>query len=107
MIEPGGYVRDILQKRPGTPVIAHGWVKTRRDSKGVSFLQLSDGSSFADLQVVIDAGTIPDAILSQATTGACVRVEGDLVASPGAKQAGGLEAGARRAFRAAARGARS
>jgi asparaginyl-tRNA synthetase len=101
MIEPGGYVRDLFQKTPGTPVIAHGWVKTRRDSKGVSFLQLNDGSSFADLQIVIDANTIPDDILSQATTGACVRIEGDLVASPGAGQAVELKARALSVFGAA------
>ena len=70
MIEPGGYVRDLLAGTPGATATAHGWVKTRRDSKGVTFIQLSDGSSFADLQVVIDAGTVPDDVLSGATTGA-------------------------------------
>jgi asparaginyl-tRNA synthetase len=92
MIEPGGYVRDIFQKPVGTPASAHGWVKTRRDSKGVSFIQLSDGSCFQDLQVVIDAGTIPEHVLQQATTGACVRVGGTLVESPGAGQSVELKA---------------
>src|SRR5207245_2946195 len=59
MIEKGGYVRDILAKPVGTRVEAYGWVKTRRDSKGVHFLQLNDGSGFKDLQVVIEAGQIP------------------------------------------------
>ena len=92
MTEPGGYIRDLLQHTPGTTVTANGWVKTRRDSKGVTFIQLSDGSSFADLQVVIDAGTIPETILVGATTGACLCVVGDLVASPGAGQAVELKA---------------
>lgn len=92
MIEPGGFVRDILQKSPPAPVVAHGWVKTRRDSKGVSFIQLSDGSSFADLQIVVNAGTIPEETLAKATTGACVRVTGELVASPAAGQAVELKA---------------
>ena len=92
MIEPGGYIRDLFNRTPGTPTTTQGWVKTRRDSKGVSFIQLTDGSCFADLQVVIDAGTIPDDILSQATTGACVRVGGVLVASIGAGQTVELKA---------------
>ena len=92
MIERDGYIRDLFQKPVGTAVTVHGWVKTRRDSKGVHFIQLNDGSCFADLQVVIDAGVIPEAILAHATTGACLRVSGDLVASPGAGQAVELKA---------------
>ncbi len=92
MIEPGGYVRDILQTTPPATVVAHGWVKTRRDSKGVSFIQLSDGSCFQDLQIVVDAGALPDDVLAGATTGACIRVAGDLVASPAAGQAVELKA---------------
>ena len=30
MIEPGGYVRDLLNGTPGAEAVAHGWVKTRR-----------------------------------------------------------------------------
>ena len=92
MIKPGEYIRDIFQKAPGASVTARGWVKTRRDSKGVTFIQLSDGSCFQDLQVVIDAGVIPDETLHQATTGACLAVSGDLVESPGAGQAVELKA---------------
>ncbi|MBC8142806.1 MAG: asparagine--tRNA ligase [Armatimonadetes bacterium] len=86
MTETGGYVRDLLAGEPGATVTAQGWVKTRRDSKGVTFIQLSDGSSFADLQIVVDAGTVDAEMLSGATTGACLRVTGELVASPGAGQ---------------------
>lgn len=92
MIEPGGYIRDIFQKPLGARVEAHGWVKTRRDSKGIHFIQLNDGSSFQDLQVVIAAGTIPESALAAATTGACLRVSGELIASPGAGQAVELKA---------------
>lgn len=87
MIKPGGYIKDLFQKPVGTAVEAHGWVKTRRDSKGVHFVQLNDGSGFQDLQVVIDAGTIPEETLKHVTTGACIRVGGDLVQSPAAGQA--------------------
>ena len=52
MIEKGGYIKDILARPAGSVASANGWVKTRRDSKGVHFVQLNDGSCFADLQVV-------------------------------------------------------
>lgn len=87
MIRPGEYIKDIFALSPGTAVTARGWVKTRRDSKGVTFIQLSDGSTFADLQIVVDAGAIPDDTLNQVTTGSCIAVTGDLVESPGAGQA--------------------
>jgi len=92
LIEKGGYIKDILARQPGTRLDAHGWVKTRRDSKGVHFVQLQDGSSAQDLQVVIDEGRIPEDKLAQITTGAAVRVSGELVKSPAAGQAVELKA---------------
>src|SRR5579884_3772316 len=92
MIHKGQYIKDILHGRVGQAVTAHGWVKTRRDSKGVHFVQINDGSSFADLQIVIDEGTIPEEVLKHVTTGACIRASGDLVASPAAGQAVELKA---------------
>src|SRR5579864_2336826 len=67
---------------PREGVSVKGWVRTRRDSKGFSFLELNDGSCLANLQVVIDAGTPGSEHLPQFTTGASVAVEGNLVASP-------------------------
>ena len=69
---------------PREGVSVKGWVRTRRDSKGFSFLELNDGSCLANLQVVIDAGTPGSEHLPQFTTGASVAVEGNLVASPAA-----------------------
>ncbi|MBS1720531.1 MAG: asparagine--tRNA ligase [Armatimonadetes bacterium] len=71
----------------GTSVEAFGWVKTRRDSKGISFVQVNDGSCFADLQVVVNENVIPADTLKAMTTGASVRMKGELVASPGTGQA--------------------
>ena len=91
MIEKGGYIKDLLAGVVGQTVNAYGWVKTRRDSKGITFVQLNDGSSFADLQVVIETGTIPEETLKVVTTGACVRVGGDLVAHLVALTDGGAD----------------
>ena len=86
------YLRDLLAGSAGGSASAYGWVKTRRDSKGVSFVQLNDGSCFQDLQVVVDAGVIPDEVLKAITTGACVRFDGVMVDSPGEGQAVELKA---------------
>src|SRR5438034_5928272 len=63
-----------------------GWVRTRRDSKGFSFIELNDGSCLASLQVVVDAGTPGSEQLTELTTGASAVVDGKLVASPAAGQ---------------------
>src|ERR1043165_4809236 len=67
-------------------ILVKGWVRTRRDSKGLSFLELNDGSCLKNLQVVVD-NTIPDyANHAVVTTGAAVEVQGALIPSPGKGQ---------------------
>jgi asparaginyl-tRNA synthetase len=92
VILPGSYIRDLLQRAPGAGVTARGWVKTRRDGKNVHFIQLNDGSSPTDLQVVVDEGLLPPEVIARVTTGASLSVEGELVASPGKGQAVELKA---------------
>jgi asparaginyl-tRNA synthetase len=92
------YIRDLFTLAPGTQASAYGWVKTRRDSKGISFVQLSDGSCFKDFQVVVAEGTLPEEILKQVTTGACVRFDGEIVDSPGEGQAVELAASVAEVF---------
>ena len=94
MIQPDSYVRSLLKRSPGERVTARGWVKTRRDSKNVHFIQLNDGSSPVDLQVVLDAGVVSEQTVASITTGACISAEGELVASMGKGQAVELKAGA-------------
>src|SRR5436853_1561142 len=67
-------------------VTVKGWVRTRRDSKGFSFLELNDGSCLANLQVVVDTGTPGSEHLAELTTGASAVVDGKLVPSPAAGQ---------------------
>ena len=74
--------RILASAEPMESVLVKGWVRTRRDSKGFSFLELNDGSCLANLQVVVDAGTPGSADLPHFTTGASTVVEGQLVPSP-------------------------
>jgi len=80
-------IKDILNREgAGGEVLVQGWVKTRRSSKAVSFIQINDGSMLRDLQVVVDE-TLPDHELLEAiTTGCSISVLGDLVDSPGKGQ---------------------
>jgi asparaginyl-tRNA synthetase len=94
MIHPEQYVKALLKRPPGERVVARGWVKTRRDSKNVHFIQLNDGSSPTDLQVVLDEGIVAPDVVATITTGACISAEGDLVASPGKGQSVELKASA-------------
>jgi asparaginyl-tRNA synthetase len=92
-------VREILDTTPiGTETAVNGWVRTKRDSKNVCFLELNDGSSMKSLQLIVDKGTdtVPDELLERITTGASLTVTGEVVESPGKNQrvemhVGGLE----------------
>ena len=66
--------------------LVKGWIRTRRDSKGFSFLEVNDGSCLKNLQVIVDASSPASATLSLVATGAAIEVEGALVASPGKGQ---------------------
>ena len=80
-------IRSILASpAPQTGVTVQGWVRTRRDSKTCTFIELNDGSCLRGLQVVADASLPCAAVYHQILTGASLRVHGDLVLSPGAKQ---------------------
>jgi len=63
-----------------------GWVRTRRDSKDFSFIELNDGSSLRNLQIIAK-NTLPNyATVQRLITGASIRVKGALVASQGKGQ---------------------
>ncbi len=63
-------------------VIVKGWVRTRRDAKGFSFLEINDGSCLANLQVLVDNAVAGPEQLAHFTTGASAVVTGNLVPSP-------------------------
>lgn len=71
---------------PKDSVTLMGWVRTRRDAKGFSFLELNDGSCLANIQVIVDEGVVDADVLKQLNTGSSVKVEGMLVESPGKGQ---------------------
>ncbi|HWB07076.1 MAG TPA: asparagine--tRNA ligase [Verrucomicrobiales bacterium] len=80
-------VKEALHSEaPRDAISLAGWVRTRRDSKAFSFLELNDGSCLKGIQVIADAGIPGYEAIADMTTGASVRVEGKLVASQGQGQ---------------------
>lgn len=72
----------------GQKVAVKGWVRTVRKQKSFAFVELNDGSTLSNFQVVIDS-SLPDyeAKIDRLSTGVSVAVEGELVKSPGQNQA--------------------
>lgn len=85
-------IKDILVSAPdGQTVTVCGWVRTKRDSKNLCFIQVNDGSCFASIQLTFNRETNQDspinAELAKTTTGAAVQAEGKLIPSPASGQA--------------------
>ena len=76
----------------GAEAVVKGWVRTKRGNKNVAFIAVNDGSCVANIQVVVDPAAIDEQTMRQVTTGACIRAEGRLVASPGSGQVVDLQA---------------
>lgn len=81
-------IAEILRNgQPDESLMIQGWVRTKRDLKGFAFIEVNDGSSLANLQVVMNL-ELPDyeALLKKLNTGAAVEVTGVLVPSQGKGQ---------------------
>ena len=72
----------------GSTGVVQGWVRTRRDSKGgFSFIEVNDGSSLGNLQVIADANLANyESEVKKLVAGCSVTIEGTIKASGGGKQ---------------------
>ena len=71
---------------PISSVQVSGWVKTKRDSKNLSFLEVNDGSCLKNIQVIAEETLDNFEEVQKIITGSSVSVSGELVASPGKGQ---------------------
>ena len=79
---------DILRNgQPEESVTVQGWVRTKRESNEFAFLEVNDGSSMANLQIVLNQD-LPNyaEVIKQLNTGASVEIAGVLVPSLGKGQ---------------------
>ena len=88
-------IKDLLSTKPeGQKVTVCGWVRTVRDSKNLVFIQVNDGSCFANIQLTFDRNAPSNNAnvnnieeeLKKLNTGASVRAEGVLIESPASGQ---------------------
>ncbi len=80
-------VKDALERSaPADALTVQGWVRTRRDSKEFSFLELNDGSCLRNLQIIARNSLPNYEAVQRLTTGASIRARGPLVASQGKGQ---------------------
>ena len=89
-------IKDLLSTKPeGQKVTVCGWVRTVRDSKNLVFIQVNDGSCFANIQLTFDRNAPSNNAnvnnieeeLKKLNTGASVRAQGVLIESPASGQA--------------------
>ena len=86
-------IKDALNSKKSIKELkVQGWVRTRRDSKGFSFISINDGSCLANIQAVADEGIPGFEDIHDATTGASIIVTGELVESPGKGQSWEIKA---------------
>lgn len=80
-------IKKIFEKDiTGTIVTVCGWVKTIRSQKTFTFIELNDGSSFSNIQIIVDSSIEGYSKLEGLTTGASISVDGKVVNSPGKNQ---------------------
>tara|TARA_B100000900_G_scaffold82170_1_gene66387 strand:- start:1849 stop:3276 length:1428 start_codon:yes stop_codon:yes gene_type:complete len=73
----------LTEKNIGSEIKISGWVRTKRQSKNVSFISVNDGSSIISLQVVVDMNSFDISLVDNITTGASISVSGKLEKSEG------------------------
>lgn len=78
-------IKQLLLTEPnGQTVVVQGWVRTVRNNQ---FIAINDGSTIHTIQAVAELNSLDEATLKRITTGSCVSVTGELIASPAKGQA--------------------
>lgn len=86
-------INQIKATEIGKQVTVKGWIKSVRQSKNCTFIDLNDGSNFAGIQVVFDASAPNyEKVIAHLTTGASIQIDGELVKSLGKEQAVEIQA---------------
>ena len=77
-------IKELLKSDAfGSVVKVSGWVRTKRESKNVNFINLNDGTVIHNLQIVADVTKFGEELLKKVNTGAALTVVGELVESGG------------------------
>lgn len=93
-MERSKIVDILIAPKLGSDVNIKGWVRTKRGSKGLSFVAINDGSCIHNMQVVVDHSLFDAEMLKDITTGAAVSIIGKLTESQGRGQSVEIQASA-------------
>ena len=85
-------INSLDESNVGSEILVSGWVRTKRQSKNVSFLSVNDGSSINSLQVVIDMHSFDISFVDDISSGCSVSIFGKLEKSEGKNQSFELNA---------------
>ena len=85
-------INSLDESNVGSEILISGWVRTKRQSKNVSFLSVNDGSSINNLQVVIDMHSFDISFVDDISSGCSVSIFGKLEKSEGKNQSFELNA---------------
>ena len=78
---------DTYKTRDGEKVTVCGWVRTTRASKNFGFIEINDGTSFSNIQIVFEDGKIDNfKEISKLNVGSSIWVDGVVAVTPDAKQ---------------------
>src|SRR5215470_5321110 len=86
MISPTPIKAALQSERAIDGIQVQGWIRTRRDAKDFSFIELNDGSSLRNLQIIARNSLPNYAVIQRLITGASIAVGGALAASQGKGQ---------------------
>ena len=86
MLKRTKIVKLLEADAPKAEVLLKGWVKTRRDAKDFSFVEINDGSCLKNMQVIANSDLNNYDDVKKLTTGSSVAVKGELVESKGGNQ---------------------
>jgi asparaginyl-tRNA synthetase len=76
----------IASDRPIENVLIKGWVRTKRDAKNFSFIEVNDGSCLKNIQIIVDEKIADYDSIKKTTTGSALAVWGNLIESKGSGQ---------------------
>jgi asparaginyl-tRNA synthetase len=77
-------IAEIIRRgKPGEELTVAGWVRTKRELKEFSFLEVNDGSCLSNLQIILESNLGEyETLLKRLNTGASLQVTGILSTSP-------------------------
>ncbi len=80
-------IKEILRsENEKKQVLVKGWIRTKRESKDFSFLEVNDGSCLKNIQIIADTALSNYSEIEKITTGSAVSISGKLVESIGGGQ---------------------